>query len=88
MTGGATRMPTGIGSDFVTSLVTLRVAISRMARFDTKVFVTRQWFSATFSARNSVNMTCDTFTQFVFTVAPSEKKSLVYSLITKGLVVI
>merc|ERR1719187_1133823 len=70
MTWGVTGMSTRIGSDFVASLVTLRVAISRMTGFHAKVSITRQGLSATFSARNSVNMTCDTFPQFVVTVAP------------------
>jgi hypothetical protein len=41
-----------------------------MTGFDTRMSIARQRFEARFSARNSVNMTCYTFSQFMVTVAP------------------
>ena len=49
-------------------------AVSSMTGFDAKMTIARQRFRAMFSARNSVNMTCYTFSQFMVTVAPSENK--------------
>ena len=54
--------------------LTLGVAVSSMTGFDTRMSIARQRFEARFSARNSVNMTCYTFSQFMVTVAPSENK--------------